>query len=73
MIHLWAPVPGPLSASSSTGPPCPVLQVPPGGNSLRISVLGSILIADTQHDCQALPHSVLTTQYGEDGSKDTGA
>lgn len=43
-------------AGSSTRPPCPALQVPPGVNSFRISVLeGSIPNTDTQHDCHALP------------------
>lgn len=47
---------------------------PPVVNSLKISVLGEgIPIVDTQHDYQALlPHLVLTTQCGGNGSWDTG-
>lgn len=61
-------------AGSSTRPPCPALQVPPGVNSFRISVLeGSIPKTDTQHDCHALPGLDLTTQCGGARSWDAGA
>lgn len=59
---------GPVHAHSrlAAALPLPVPPSgPPGGNSLRLSVRrGSILIADTQHDCQAFSHSVLNPLCG---------